>query len=263
MRRTAGTAADRPGCRCGSRARAAQAVDRSEEAQVLLDGQVEVERELLAHVPEPALPGIGLGGDVDAAEPGDAARRGREQPGEHADGGGLAGPVGPEEAEDAPARNVDVDVPDGDERRRSDASGPRAGDEVAVRCPVAFIAARSPSRRSPASCSPCHTNTSSSDGAITRTSSHRPATHGLPDLGQQRLAHRPIGRARGGACRRARRRPRRGARPGVGATACDRGCALRRAPVDRPRRSRRACRRRSARPRSRKASREAYSASSM
>jgi hypothetical protein len=48
----------------------AKAVEGAEEAQVLADGQVDVERELLAHVSEPGLPLLGVPRHVEPAEAG-------------------------------------------------------------------------------------------------------------------------------------------------------------------------------------------------
>ena len=53
-----------------------------------------------------------LGGDVEARHR-RAARRGRQQRGEHVDGGRLAGAVGPEEAVDLARRDLEVDAVDG------------------------------------------------------------------------------------------------------------------------------------------------------
>ena len=53
-----------------------------------------------------------LGDDVPAGEPGGAGGRG-DGPGEHADGGGLAGAVGPQEAEDLAGEDVEVDATHG------------------------------------------------------------------------------------------------------------------------------------------------------
>src|SRR5262249_8476163 len=100
--------------------------DRAEEGEVLLDGQIEVEGELLAHVAEPAFPGFGVLGDIE--RPTRTARgsafgehRGRaggrrEEPGEHPDRGRLPGAVRTEEAQDLPLRHLEADVVHGDER---------------------------------------------------------------------------------------------------------------------------------------------------
>ena len=94
----------------------AEPVDGPEEAEVLLDREVGVERELLAHVAEPPLPRLGVAHDVETAEPLHRPGRGRQQPGQHADRRGLARPVRAEEAEHAAARQVEADLVGRDER---------------------------------------------------------------------------------------------------------------------------------------------------
>ena len=76
-----------------------QAVDAAEEAQVLGDGEVVVEAEALAHVPDPPLHALGVLRDVHAEHEAGAGGR-PEQPAQHADRRGLAGAVRAEEAED-------------------------------------------------------------------------------------------------------------------------------------------------------------------
>src|SRR5262249_33665055 len=111
------------------------------------------ERELLAHVAHALLPLLGVLDDVEAAEAGDASRVGREQAGEHADRGRLAGAVRSEKAEDLPARHVEAHAVGGDERAEP------AGD-----------VAHFDERVHHAASSPWSTNTSSSDGRISATS---------------------------------------------------------------------------------------------
>src|SRR2546426_806601 len=53
-----------------------------------------------------------LGHDVPAGEASGSGRRGH-RPGEHADGGGLAGAVGPEKSEDLAWEDVEVDATHG------------------------------------------------------------------------------------------------------------------------------------------------------
>src|SRR4030095_1529836 len=89
---------------------ARQSVDGAEESQVFDHGEIEVERELLAHVAEPVLPALGVLRAVEAAEAGDAGGGRGEQPRKHADCRRLAGAVRAEEAEDAAARNVEADL---------------------------------------------------------------------------------------------------------------------------------------------------------
>ncbi len=87
----------------------AHAVDAGDEEQVLLDGQVLVEREPLRHVAGEALDLAGPRADVEA-EAGALAAVGRQQPAQHPHGGGLAGAVGAEEAGGAPFLHRDGDV---------------------------------------------------------------------------------------------------------------------------------------------------------
>src|SRR5207237_396442 len=83
-----------------------------DEAQELSPRQVRVDERLLVQVPEPGLCGLGLPPDVDAAD-GGAAGAGNGQPAEHAERGGLAGAVAPQQAEDLPAKHREVDTGDG------------------------------------------------------------------------------------------------------------------------------------------------------
>ena len=92
-----------------------QPVHRAEEAQVLDDGEVGVERELLAHVAEPVLPLLGLLRRIESAEAGDLAARRLQQSRQHADRRRLARSVRAEESEDLAARNVEADVVHRDE----------------------------------------------------------------------------------------------------------------------------------------------------
>ena len=88
-----------------ARDRLGDAVDAGDEFQVLAHREVLVEAEALGHVADLALDLVGLGADV-VAEAGAVAFVGREQPAQHADGGGLAGAVGPEEAVDRAALDL-------------------------------------------------------------------------------------------------------------------------------------------------------------
>ena len=96
-------------------AAAAQPIGAGEEVQVLDHGELAIERELLRHVAD-ALPGRGAG--VAQIDAGDAQRAaaGRQQTAEHAERGRLAGPVGPEQAEDLAAVDLEADMIDGGER---------------------------------------------------------------------------------------------------------------------------------------------------
>jgi hypothetical protein len=69
-----------------------EAVDPRGELQVLLDGQVLVEPELLRHVADVTLDRVGLADHV-VAEAGAAARIRLQQAAQHADAGGLAAAV--------------------------------------------------------------------------------------------------------------------------------------------------------------------------
>ena len=91
---------------------AIDAVERGEEAQVLLAGHGVVEVLLLE-----ADADLGLGHGVVAtdvsAQDADLAAVGLQLPGEHLDGGGLAGAVGAQEAEDLAGRDLEADALDG------------------------------------------------------------------------------------------------------------------------------------------------------
>ena len=82
-----------------------------DEVQILLDGQVVVETELLRHVAHLALDELGVLRDV-VAEHDAAPLVGREQPADHADGGGLAAAVGAKEAVDGALRNLHREMVD-------------------------------------------------------------------------------------------------------------------------------------------------------
>ena len=99
----------------GARLRGAvQAVDAGEEAQVLPHRQFGIEREALRHVADPR---ARRGGCVQQVQAGDlgAAAGGRQQAAQHAEGGGLAGAVRPQQAEDFAALHGEADVVDRDE----------------------------------------------------------------------------------------------------------------------------------------------------
>ena len=90
------------------------AVDAAVEVDVLLDGEVLVEREPLAHVADVGLDQLGLRADVEAGH-GAPAAAGGENAAEHADGGRFAGPVGSQETEDFALGHLEADVIDGHE----------------------------------------------------------------------------------------------------------------------------------------------------
>ena len=148
--------------------RGLEAVDRAEEAQVLLDREVEVERELLAHVAEAPLPLLGVPGHVETAEADGRARARLEQAREHPDRRRLARAVGPEEAEDAAAGHVEADGVDG--REVAEAARQPARLQEGLRDRGAHAATPSSSLFS--------TKTSSRDGESVSTSSGgtRPAS---------------------------------------------------------------------------------------
>ena len=89
-----------------------QAVQAALQVHVLAPGQEVVQRGVLQRRADvPAHLGA-LGRDVEARDRG-AARGGRQQRREHVDGGGLSGPVGPEEAVDLARGDLEVDAVDG------------------------------------------------------------------------------------------------------------------------------------------------------
>jgi hypothetical protein len=86
-------------------------VDAGAEVEILLDGQILVERETLGHVAGAALDLAALGGDVEAERLAVAAVR-RQQPAQHPQRRRLARPVGAEEAGDPPLLDLDREVLD-------------------------------------------------------------------------------------------------------------------------------------------------------
>ena len=82
------------------------------EAQVLLGGQVGIERGVLEHEADVAAHGVPFGDHVVPGHDGAAGRR-PHQGAEDADGGRLAGAVRPEEPERLPRRDLEVDAADG------------------------------------------------------------------------------------------------------------------------------------------------------
>jgi len=76
-------------------------IDAGDEFEVLADGEIRIQTEALGHVAHIALDLVGLGEDI-VAKAGAPVGVGREQPAQHADGGGLAAAVRPEEAVDLP-----------------------------------------------------------------------------------------------------------------------------------------------------------------
>ena len=87
------------------------AVKPRDELEVLAHRQVLIQAEALRHVADLALDLVGLGADV-VAEAGAGAFIRRQQAAQHADGGGLAGAVRPEEAVDGAALDLQRQVMD-------------------------------------------------------------------------------------------------------------------------------------------------------
>src|SRR5690606_34568620 len=85
-----------------------QAVDAAEQADVLVHGEILIEREPLAHVADVALDRLALGVDVEARDPGDSGG-GREKSGEHPDRRRLARAVRAEKAENLPDAHLEGD----------------------------------------------------------------------------------------------------------------------------------------------------------
>src|ERR1041385_3178319 len=106
-------------------------VDPGVELEVLQHGEVVVEAVALGHVSDPAADPLGL---VHHVHPDHvrAARGRRDEPGEHPDGGGLAAPVGAEEAEDLAPRHLEVEPLDRHDRAE-DLAEPAGYDARAVR----------------------------------------------------------------------------------------------------------------------------------
>jgi len=93
---------------------AIQAVHAADEAEVLAGGEAAEQGHALGDDPDLALQLGGVLGQV-GAQYADLAAGGCEQAGEHLDGGGLAGAVGAEEAEELARVDGEVDVIDGGE----------------------------------------------------------------------------------------------------------------------------------------------------
>ena len=174
--------------------RLGEAVDRAEEAQVLDHREIEVERELLRHVAEPVLPLLGVLGDVEAAEAGDAAGGRRQQAGQHPDRRRLAGAVRAEEAEDAAAGDVEADRVDGGEAAEPPRHAAHRDDRPAVGRRRG-LGRRGGRGRSGHAARPAaslrSTNTSSSDGGICHTAARfRPSSELGSELSSE-LASQP------------------------------------------------------------------------
>ena len=92
-------------------ARVGQAVEAGDEIEVLLDGEVLVERELLSHVADLVLDAPAFGREVEAEHLA-LARIEAQEAAHQADRRGLAGAVGAEETDDLAAFDADRDVVD-------------------------------------------------------------------------------------------------------------------------------------------------------
>ena len=112
------------------------------KVQVLADGEVVIEAELLRHVAHLALDGGGVFEDVQPQATAAAAVR-REQAAEHAYGGGLAAAIGPQKAADATGPHLQIDL--------VHHGAPRVmlAQALHVNCPGAHGAARSTSSGCP------------------------------------------------------------------------------------------------------------------
>ena len=118
-----------------ARLAAGDAVDAGEEAEVLLDGQVRVQREGLRHVAGLVLDALALRADVAAGDQRAAAGR-LQQPAQHLDRRGLAGPVRAEEAEDLTALDAQRELVDG--AHLAEATGQAVGDDDGVQSARSF-----------------------------------------------------------------------------------------------------------------------------
>ena len=108
-----------------ARLRLAEPLHGRQEFEVLAHAQVLEQREPLGHVADPPAQRLGLLRDAQAQHL-DLALARRQQAAQHADGGGLAGAVGAEEAVDLRARHVEVDVVDRDQRAEAAGQPARA-----------------------------------------------------------------------------------------------------------------------------------------
>jgi hypothetical protein len=113
-------------------------VEGAEQPQVLAAGEVLVDGGVLAGQADPAADGARPGDDVDAVDQRAAGVR-AQQRGEHAHGGGLAGAVGPEQAEHGAALDGERDAverpvgAEGDPHVLDDDGGCVGGHDVILR----------------------------------------------------------------------------------------------------------------------------------
>ena len=95
-------------------ARAGDTVQPGEEGEVLLDGQVSIQRKELGHVADARLDRRRLGQDVEARDP-SLSRARPDEAREHLYGRGLPRAVRSQEPEDLALEDLEGDVVDGDE----------------------------------------------------------------------------------------------------------------------------------------------------
>ena len=96
------------------RTRARHAVEDAVEIHVLVGGEFVVDAGVLKHDAELLARGGLMGGGVETVEL-HVAAGGRQQRGEHLDGGGFAGAVGAQEGEDLALGDIESDIVDGGE----------------------------------------------------------------------------------------------------------------------------------------------------
>src|SRR5262245_42279599 len=95
-----------------ARLAAVQSLDASAEAEIFGDAHLGVKRTVLRHVADAAADLEGVPEDVETVD-GGGAGGGRQEAGEDAHGGRLAGAVGAKEADDAATRHVEGDITNG------------------------------------------------------------------------------------------------------------------------------------------------------
>jgi hypothetical protein len=100
--------------RAGPRCALAEVIEAPDHLEVLVAGEVLVDRGVLTCEPDVGAQLGRLGHDVEAGDAG-AAPIGLEQRGEDAHGGGLAGAVRPEQAEDGALLRLEVDAVESDD----------------------------------------------------------------------------------------------------------------------------------------------------
>ncbi len=111
-----------------------ETVHATDEGEVLGCGEAAEEGEAFGDDADLAFDFDGVGGGVEA-ENLDGAGGGREEAGEHLDGGGFAGAVGAEEAEELAGGDGEIDVLNGGEiaETTGEACGGDGGDHVWVK----------------------------------------------------------------------------------------------------------------------------------